>query len=531
MLERLTKTNLLQFTTQLHFLPKSFVRNISMNVRLPKNFPNHNQNQQTRTMSSVEERLQPVFAKIDELKPSFISKLAEAIAIPAVSGDEELRPKVFEKMEWVAGQLEKLGCHDVKLRELGLQPPPVATPNLKLPPVVLARYGSDPAKKTVLVYAHADVQPASIEDGWNTEPFTLKVDEEKGLLIGRGSTDDTGPMLCWFNSLEAHQKAGVEIPVNLVFCIEGMEESGSLGLEQMIKEEASQYFKGVNYVSISDNYWLGTTTPALTYGLRGVNYYQIVVEGPKADLHSGVFGGCISEPMIDLVQVMSTLVNSRGEIQIEGIKEMVAPVTKEESAIYEKIHYSLEEFNESSNSETCLFDNKEDILMHRWRYPSLSLHGIEGAFSGSGAKTVIPAKVVGKFSIRTVPNIESKKLDEIVINHCNKEFAKLNSPNKFKTELFHDGNYWVSDPYNDNFTAAAKATKLVWGMEPDFTREGGSIPITLTFEEELKCSVVLIAAGRGNDGAHSINEKMDISNYMNGAKLLGSYLHYLAESE
>ena len=138
---------------------------------------------------------------------------------------------------------------------------------------------------------------------------------------------------------------------------------------------------------------------------------------------------------------------------------------------------------------------------------------------------------MGKFSIRTVPNIESKKLDEIVINHCNKEFAKLNSPNKFKTELFHDGNYWVSDPYNDNFTAAAKATKLVWGMEPDFTREGGSIPITLTFEEELKCSVVLIAAGRGNDGAHSINEKMDISNYMNGAKLLGSYLHYLAESE
>lgn len=169
--------------------------------------------------------------------------------------------------------------------------------------------------------------------------------------------------------------------------------------------------------------------------------------------------------------------------------------------------------------------------MHRWRYPSLSLHGVEGAFSGQGAKTVIPAKVIGKFSIRTVPDMDSAKLTKLVVEHCEREFAKLNSPNKCKAELIHDGDYWISDPHNAQFTAASKATKLVYGVEPDLTRDGGSIPITLTFENQLKTSVLLLPMGRGDDGAHSINEKLDISNFINGIKLMGAYLHYYAESK
>ncbi|GMM29646.1 metallodipeptidase [Martiniozyma asiatica (nom. inval.)] len=474
--------------------------------------------------SKMSTDLTPLFAKIDSLKPQFINRLREAVAIPSVSGDETLRPKVFAMADFLKEELSRLGADDITIKDLGIQPPPVSDPTLKLPPIVLAKFGADPKKKTVLVYGHYDVQPALLEDGWEFDPFTLVEKDDK--LIGRGSTDDKGPVMGWLNSIQAHNELGWELPVNLVCCFEGMEESGSIGLDKLIADEAKKYFKEVDTVCISDNYWLGTKKPVLTYGLRGCNYYQIIIEGPGADLHSGIFGGVIHEPMTDLMKVMSTLVDVRGNIQIDGVNEMVAPVSEKENEIYENIDFDVDDLNAASGSNTAIYNNKRDILMHRWRYPSLSLHGVEGAFSGGGAKTVIPAKVLGKFSIRTVPDMDSAKLDKYVIDHCNAEFAKLESPNKFKCELIHDGNYWVSDPFNESFTAAAKATKLVWGVDPDLTREGGSIPITLTFEKELGTNVLLLPMGRGDDGAHSINEKLNLPNYIEGTKTLSAYLHF-----
>lgn len=451
------------------------------------------------------------------------------MAIPSVSADAEHRPEVVKMAHWTVDQLKALGAHDIELRELGVQE---GTDDLQLPPVVLARYGSDAGKKNILIYGHLDVQPALLEDGWNTDPFVLTVDEEKDVMYGRGSTDDKGPVIGWLNAIEAYKKAGIEFPVNLTFCFEGMEESGSLGLEQLVFAEGDKYFKGVDAVCISDNYWLGTTHPVLTYGLRGCNYYSITVTGPGADLHSGVFGGIVNEPMIDLSKVLATLVDGKGKIQIEGVDKMVAPVTEEERSRYDDIHYDIKELTDATGgNDINMHSTKEDTLMARWRYPSLSIHGIEGAFSGAGAKTVIPAKVSGKFSIRTVPNINSKMLDELVFAHVEKEFAKLNTKCKLNVELVHDGDYWVSDPNNWNFTAAKKATKAVWGVEPDLTREGGSIPITLIFEQATKSDVLLLPMGRGDDGAHSINEKLNISNYIGGVKTLGAYLHYIAEEK
>lgn len=473
--------------------------------------------------------LETYFAKVDELKPEFIQRLSEAVAIPSVSSDEGLRPKVVEMAIYLKNQLEKLGAVDIEMKELGTQPPPVTDATLQLPPVVLSRLGKDPSKKTVLIYGHYDVQPALLEDGWNTNPFELVLKDDK--LFGRGSTDDKGPVIGWLNAIQAHRELGIELPVNIVTCFEGMEESGSLGLEELIEQEKDRYFKGVDAVCISDNYWLGTKKPVLTYGLRGCNYYQLAIKGPGADLHSGIFGGVIAEPMTDLVKVLATLVNGQGEIQIPGIMEMVAPVTPEEEALYKDIDFDVSDLTAAAGSDTALYTAKKDILMHRWRFPSLSIHGVEGAFSSGGAKTVIPSKVIGKFSIRTVPNIESAKLDQIVIDFVNAEFAKLGSPNTATCELIHDGAYWVSDPHNASFTAAAKATEAVWGVSPDLTREGGSIPITVSFEQKLKTSVLLLPMGRGDDGAHSINEKVDMSNYIGGIKTLGAYLHYYAASD
>lgn len=480
-------------------------------------------------MSYTKLPLEPLFNKIAELKPRFIHRLKEAVAIKSVSSDETLRPEVVNMAHFLKGELQSLGFFDIQLKELGIQPPPVSDPSLKLPPIVLGRFGNDPAKKTVLVYGHYDVQPALKEDGWDTDPFDMFYNEKKGILFGRGTTDDKGPVIGWLNVVEAHNELKWELPVNLIVCFEGMEESGSLGLDGLIAKEASEYFSKVDTVCISDNYWLGTSKPVLTYGLRGCNYYQISISGPGADLHSGIFGGIVAEPMTDLVKVMSQLVDGDGKILIPGVDDMVAPLTDKENALYDEIDFSVEELNAASGSNTALYQKKQDILKHRWRYPSLSLHGIEGAFSAPGAKTVIPANVKGKFSIRTVPDIESSKLDQLVFEHVKKVFASLKSPNTLKVELIHDGNYWISNPFNESFTAAARATKDVWNIEPDFTREGGSIPITLTFEKELKSDVLLLPMGRGDDGAHSINEKLDVSNYINGCKTLGGYLHYYSK--
>ncbi|VEU21898.1 DEKNAAC102877 [Brettanomyces naardenensis] len=477
---------------------------------------------------SVESNLKPIFAEVDNLKGNFIDRLRHAVEIPSVSGDETLRPSVVKMGEFLKSELERLGADEVQLKQLGTQPEPVAVKDLPLPPVVVSRFGKDPSKKTVLVYGHYDVQPAAKDDGWDTEPFELIEKDDK--LLGRGSTDDKGPVIGWLNVLEAHKKAGIELPVNFITCFEGMEESGSIGLDKLIHDEADKFFKGVDVVCICDNYWLGTRKPVLTYGLRGVNYYQISIEGPSADLHSGIFGGIVHEPMTDLVKIMSQLVDGDGKILIPGVAEMVAPVTEKESKLYDDIDYDAGELAKATGAEEIsIYSDKKDILMHRWRYPSLSLHGIEGAFSGAGAKTVIPAKVSGKFSIRTVPNITSEELTKFVVDYLKKKFDELHSPNKFSAGLVHDGDYWLSDPFNDAFTAAKEATKLVWGVEPDFIREGGSIPITITFEKELKTKAVLLPMGRGDDGAHSINEKLNLANYIGGIKTMSAYLHYLGK--
>ena len=430
----------------------------------------------------------------------------------------------FQMGKFLASELEALGAQ-VELRPLGKQP---HKEHLELPPVVVARYGSDPSKRTILVYGHYDVQPAGKEDGWATEPFELSIDS-KGRMYGRGSTDDKGPVLGWLNVIEAHKKAGVEFPVNLLMCFEGMEEYGSEGLDDFINKEAKGYFKDADAVCISDNYWLGTEKPCLTYGLRGCSYYSVTISGPGQDLHSGVFGGTAQEPMTDLVRILGKLVDTDGKILIPGINELVAPLTEEEKSLYGNISFTMDNLYESLGSKTSVYNDKERTLMARWRYPSLSVHGVEGGFSQAGAKTVIPAKVSGKFSIRTVPNMQPEDVNALVYKYVKDEFAKLGSKNTLDVSLMHDGKWWVASPKHWNFTAAGKAVKQVFGVEPDMTREGGSIPVTLTFEQATGKNVLLLPMGSSTDAAHSINEKLDRRNYIEGIKLLGAYLHYVAE--
>ncbi|KAF7358799.1 CNDP dipeptidase [Mycena sanguinolenta] len=569
---------------------------------------------------------------IDASAPAFIARLGEAVAIPSISSDPAHRPHVLEMSNWLNEQLQAVG---VTTKQVDMGTHDMDGQTLQLPPVVLGRIGEDPKKKTVLIYGHFDVQPASQSDGWATDPFVL-TEENDGRLVGRGSTDDKGPVLGWVNVLQWHHETQTPLPVNLVFCFEGMEEVDSDGLDKLVAEEKDGWFKGVDCMCISDNYWLNTRTPALTYGLRGLVCFQITVSGPGRDLHSGIFGRMVHEPMTDLIALMSRLVAPDGTILIPGVDDMVSPADAEERAIYDRLDYSIADVNSSAGA-TCsitLSDDKVEVLMGRMRMPALSLHGIEGAFAESGVKTVIPAKVAGKFSIRCVhvpslykttrianghllffcwpplsrdplavltlltrliihsartalrtrnslvPPQTPKNVEPLVRCYLENEFAKLGTKSKMEIELMGTGEPWVADYKHWNYTAAIKATEvrflstllpppstLVFPMilrdlplflhlvrssfapallpapprlrlrqrptrstprTPDLMREGGSIPVTLTFAEQLGVNVLLLPMGRGDDGAHSTNEKLDKSNYIQGTKLLGSYLYEVA---
>ncbi|CAB3402869.1 unnamed protein product [Caenorhabditis bovis] len=469
------------------------------------------------------ERLPEVFKAIDEQQEEFIELLREAVEIKSVSGDPSRRGDCIRMSEWTRDQLKALGI-DASLWDLGTEKTPSGE-TIPLPPAVFGVHGRDKAKKTLLVYGHLDVQPAEKEDGWHTDPF--KLIEKDGKLYGRGSTDDKGPVIAWIAVLKVLQRLGIDLPINLKFVLECMEESNSIGLEDGLKRNIDK-ISDVTYSCISDNYWLGKNKPCLTYGLRGICYYFIEISCARQDMHSGVCGGSVPEAMTDLIWIMNQLVDINGKILIPGIEDLVAPLTKEEDETYENIDFCMETFKNDMGVHGLMASEMKKLLQNRWRFPSLSLHGIEGAFSQPGSKTVIPAKVTGKFSIRIVPDMTPEKIDQLVFDYLNKLWASRGSPNKFKVHGGHGGKPWLADYRDPNFSAGSRAIERVFGIAPDFTREGGSIPITLTIQELTGKSVVLLPIGAADDMAHSQNEKLNRENFVKGMKVLAAYIFELA---
>lgn len=229
------------------------------------------------------------FREIDKNKTRYIDNLTQAVAIQSVSAWPHARPQIRKMVEWTQNRMQSLNIK-TELKELGKQTLPDGK-TIELPPVLFGTLGTDPSKKTVIVYGHLDVQPALKDDGWNTEPFVLT--ERDGKLYGRGSSDDKGPVICWLHAIEAYQTLGIDIPVNVKFIFEGMEESGSVGLDDLLFSQKDKFLANADYVCISDNYWLGKDKPCITYGLRGVCYFYIEVKCATKDLHSGVFGGTV----------------------------------------------------------------------------------------------------------------------------------------------------------------------------------------------------------------------------------------------
>uniref|UniRef100_F1L670 Cytosolic non-specific dipeptidase n=1 Tax=Ascaris suum TaxID=6253 RepID=F1L670_ASCSU len=469
---------------------------------------------------SLDRKYDLIAKAIDANKRKFIERLREAVAIQSVSAESEHRQDVIKMLDWVNKKLESLGAITENV-PLGKQTLPNGM-TLTLPPGLFATLGNDPKKKTLLIYGHLDVQPAKKEDGWDSEPFELI--EKNGKLYGRGATDDKGPIMAWLNAIEMFHSTKVDIPVNIKFCLEGMEESGSLGLEEALNARKNTWLSDVDFTCISDNYWLGTSKPCITYGLRGVSYFSIEITGSNQDLHSGTYGGNVYEPLADLMWMLAQLTDLDGTILIDGIYDLVSKVTVEERKLYEAIDFDQEQYRRTIGAKKLSRSSKSELLMNIWRYPSLSIHGIEGAFDGQGAKTVIPAKVIGKFSIRLVPNMDGETVEKLVIKYLDKIWQQRNSPNSYRSYQNHTGRYWLTDFKHPHYQCGVRAIKRVFGTTPDYTREGCSIPITLTFEELTGNNVMLLPIGAGDDMAHSQNEKINIRNYIEGTKMLAAYL-------
>ncbi|KAH8597980.1 putative glutamate carboxypeptidase [Bisporella sp. PMI_857] len=461
-----------------------------------------------------------VLAKLDELQEHAIKLLGTAVEIPSVSNDPTLRKEVFRMAEFLEKEFDSLNI--LHKREFLDPEAKIDDSAPAFPPVLFAEtvpVGS--GLPSVLIYGHYDVQPAEEGDGWKLPPFKFHHDEQKGIMYGRGATDDKGPVLGWLHVIRAYKAAKVPLPVRLVFCLEGLEEVGSTGLRSILRREIEKgsrgYLHGIDVVSISDTYWTGTSKPCLGYGLRGISYFTIQVSagGDGKDKHSG-YGGQIKEPLQDLVKLFSSLTDDAGDIAIPGFSALEKPLRPEVKALYE----GIETENKLSKHETAV-----QTLIAGWYDSALSYHGIEGAFSGPGAKTVIPGSVIGKFSLRTQSGIDLSAVTKIVKEHLDAVYRKLKTKNIMKVECLGSEPGWESDPLHWNYDAASKAIEKVWGVKPDYTREGGTIPITGMLQDILAGkNIVLIPMGRVDDGAHSADEKLDLTNYANGCKVFAWYL-------
>ncbi len=448
-------------------------------------------------------------AYLEKHKQRFEKELCELLRIPSISADSRHRSDVRGAAEWVASQFRKLK---------------LATEIVETPghPIVYAESPPVAGAPTVLVYGHYDVQPPDPLDEWISPPF--EPTEREGNLYARGATDDKGQMLTHVKSAEAWMATAGHLPVQLKFLIEGEEETGSTSLEPFIKEHAQRL--ACDCVVISDCCQFGPGQPAITYGLRGIAYYELRLSGPKQDLHSGTFGGGVANPATALCTMLAALVNERGQIQVPGFYDDVAPLTQRERSEIEKLPFDEAEFMRQIGVDVLAGEEGFGTLERRWTRPTFDVNGLSSGYQGEGAKTVLPARAVAKFSFRLVPNQDPKKISAAL----DKRLQEL-CPAGIRMELidFH-GAPGVVVPLDSPYMAAAeRAIATGFGRAPVYIREGGSIPVVATFHELLGVDTLLLGWGLNDDNTHSPNEKFCLADFHRGIKASAHLWHELGQ--
>lgn len=437
-------------------------------------------------------------SQTDTIAAQHEAALFELLRIPSVSADSWHKPDVARAADWV----------EARLRGMGLAVERFATPGA---PILFAQSPPVPDKPVALVYGHYDVQPPDPLNEWLSPPFEPTVRD--GNVYARGATDDKGQMLTHVLGVETLLKAEGKLPIQVKFLIEGEEEVGSENLEAAV--QANRDKLACDVVVVSDSSQFAPGVPAVTYGLRGIAYYELFVEGPKQDLHSGSFGGGVTNPVNTLAKLLAALVDSDGRIQLPGFYDDVEPLTERERAEFARLPFDEERFKKQLNVDGVTGEKGFTTLERRWARPTCDVNGIWGGYQGEGAKTVLPARAGAKLSFRLVPNQDPEK----VTAGLRELLEPLVPPGAKLTIKPHHGapgvKFSLESPY---MAAATAAIEAGFGAKPVYMREGGSIPIVGTFARELDADVLLLGWGLDDDNTHSPNEKFNLGDFHRGIK-------------
>ena len=438
--------------------------------------------------------MEKVVSYINSHRDNYVEELKEFLKIPSISTLAENKPDMKTAAEFVAGKLRSAGMQNVKIIET------------KGHPLIYADWLNAPGKPTVLVYGHYDVQPVDPINLWDSPPFEPTIKD--GKIYARGATDDKGQMYMHIKTVEAFMKTEGTLPLNVKFIIEGEEEIGSGNLEEFVNK--NQELLKCNAVLISDTSLYGPGIPTLTYGLRGLCYMEVEVIGPNRDLHSGTFGGGVDNPINVLAEMISKLKDNNGKIKIPGFYKDVVNLTKKERDNFKTLPFSEKKYAQELGVKELKGEKGYSTLERIWARPTLDCNGIIGGFTGDGAKTVLPSKAKAKISMRLVPNQDPKKIAKLFKSYINKIAPKTV---KFNMKDLH-GAYPIATSLDDSATiAAANALSKVFGKKTVFMREGGSIPIVVTFAKKLKASPVLMGMGLDSENLHSPNEHFNLNHF------------------
>ena len=445
-------------------------------------------------------------AYLQENKDRFLAELFELLRIPSVSTDPTLAPEVARCASWVRDHLAALGMEQATVYPTSGHP------------IVYAEHCHKPGAPTILIYGHYDVQPPDPLELWQTPPFEPQVRE--GKIFARGATDDKGQLFCHFKGVEAHLKTSGQLPVNVKFIIEGEEEVGSVHLERWVQEHAE--LLACDAVVISDSSMYAPGLPSITYALRGLIYFEVSVTGPGHDLHSGMYGGAVPNPINVLSQLIAKLHHEDGTIAVPGFYDEVRPLEQEERDAFASLPFSDEAFRDEVGARGLCGEPGYTALERVWARPTLDCNGIWGGFQGAGAKTVIPSKATAKISCRLVPDQRPEVMAKKV-----EDYLRAIAPESVTLtfDFFHGGSPIITERDNPTAQAACRALERTWSVAPVFIRSGGSIPVVATFAQALGVPSVLMGLGLVDDRLHSPNEKFDLINFYQGiaacANLLG----------
>ena len=453
--------------------------------------------------------MQSIKNYVAQNKQRFLDELFELLRFPSVSADPAYKTEVLKTADFVAQKLIDAGADKVEV-----------CPTAGYP-IVYGEKIIDPAKPTVLVYGHYDVQPADPLELWHTPPFEPTIRDEK--IYARGACDDKGQFYMHVKAFELMMQTDT-LPCNIKFMIEGEEEVGSNNLGLFVQANKQKLKSDV--VLISDTSMLSMENPSLETGLRGLSYLEVEVVGPNRDLHSGVYGGAVANPATILCQLIASLHDEHNHITIPGFYDDVLPLSEADRAALNKAPFDLEEYKKDLGVNDVWGEKGYTTLERTGTRPTLEVNGIWGGYTGEGAKTVLPSKASAKISMRLVPNQQSDKITQLFTEHFQKiapAYVKVN------VSAHHGGEPVVTPTDSVAYRAAQKAISESFGKEPIPTRGGGSIPIVALFEKELGIKTVLMGFGLDSDNLHSPNEKYDLANYYKGIETIPLFHKYFAE--